>query len=479
MSSNVVALLGSQQPRVERVPASVGSQADDAAFFSSSYGLSPDPWQQLVLSAWLGETDAGRWSAPRAGLAVPRQNGKNALLEIRELYGMVALGERFLHTAHEVKTARKAFLRLSGFFENERNWPELSGLVETIRKTNGQEAIILRNGGSVEFVARSRGSGRGYTVDVLVCDEAQELTDEQLEALLPTISSGPLQNPQTLFTGTPPPPGAGAEVFVRTRQDALEGKESRLAWHEWSVVDGQFDVDDVATWAATNPALGRRLQLDVIEIERAQMSEDGFARERLGLWDDGSSQSPIDLALWALLADSSSKIVGPVAFAVAIPHDRSWASIGVAGRRADGMRHCEVIDRRRGTGWVAGRLQELTKKWRCGPVVLDAGGPAGSLLPDLALAKIDVLPVSTRELSQACGGFHDYAQEHGIWHLNQPELNAALAGARKRPVGDAWVWRRKDAIADVTPLEAVTLAVFGHDQTAAAPHRSGIVVGVR
>ena len=120
------------------------------------------------------------------------------------------LGEKFLHTAHEVKTARKAFLRIASFFENARQYPELVALVKEIRKTNGQEAIVLSNGGSCEFIARSKGSGRGFTVDVLVCDEAQDLTDEELAALLPTISAAPLGNPQVIFTGTPPDPDEGS-----------------------------------------------------------------------------------------------------------------------------------------------------------------------------------------------------------------------------------------------------------------------------
>ena len=49
---------------------------------------------------------------------------------MRELYGMVVLGERFLHTAHEVKTARKAFLRIAGFFENPRQYPELAAMAK-------------------------------------------------------------------------------------------------------------------------------------------------------------------------------------------------------------------------------------------------------------------------------------------------------------------------------------------------------------
>ena len=85
-------------------------------------------------------------------------------------------------------------------------FPELNALVKEVRRTNGQEAIVLKNGGSVEFVARTKGSGRGYSVDVLVIDEAQELTEDQLAAMLPTISAS--SNPQILYTGTPPGPAS-------------------------------------------------------------------------------------------------------------------------------------------------------------------------------------------------------------------------------------------------------------------------------
>src|SRR5690606_13871961 len=195
MNSPSAAPAGVQRPRVRVAPRVKRSDADDAEFLAASYGLTPDEWQRLVLEDWLAVRPDGRWASLKCGLAVPRQNGKNALLEIRELYGMVALGEKFLHTAHEVKTARKAFLRIASFFENPRKWPELAELVKEIRRTNGQEAVVLHNGGSVEFVARSKGSGRGFTVDVLVMDEAQELGDDALEALMPTTAASPLGNP--------------------------------------------------------------------------------------------------------------------------------------------------------------------------------------------------------------------------------------------------------------------------------------------
>jgi hypothetical protein len=41
-------------------------------------------------------------------------------------------------------------------------------------------------------------------------------------------------------------------------------------------------------------------------------------------------------------------------------------------------------------------------------------------------------------------------------------LNAALAGARRRDLGDSWAWARKGLSVDISPLVAVTLAGWGH-----------------
>jgi hypothetical protein len=208
-------------PRVRWVPLKAKtSDADDAVFLASAYGLVPDDWQEPILRAWLSRRSNGKWCYGKCGLAVPRQNGKNGIIEMRELWGMVELGEAFLHAAHEVKTTRKAFKRLKHFFgskadDPDAKFPELNALVAEVRSTNGQEAIFLkdvvddqgrfvRRGGSIEFVARSNGSGRGYTVDVLVLDEAQHLDDDELEAIRSAVSSAPLGNPQVIYAGTPP-----------------------------------------------------------------------------------------------------------------------------------------------------------------------------------------------------------------------------------------------------------------------------------
>ncbi|ATL70771.1 hypothetical protein [Nocardia terpenica] len=389
-------------------------------------------------------------------MTVPRQNGKNALIEMTELYYTVELSLRILHTAHEVKTARKAFLRVASFFENPKKYPELADMVQEIRRTNGQEAIVLNNGGSIEFAARSKSSGRGFSVDVLILDEVQECTSEAIAALLPTISASPM--PQQILVGTVPGPSANGEVFEGLRNDAFEGNNPRLSWMEWSA-DKDADLDDIGTWLDANPAAGIRLLLDTIRDERSVMDDETFMRERLGIWDAVVSNAVIDATSWGLVADGASQAGDQLAFAVDISPDRSMASVAVAGARPDGLYHVEVIENRQGTDWVIPYLAALVAQW--GPVAVVVDGPASSLIPELSGLEVPVHKLSPAEFGAACGLFYDSVMNAALRHPNQPLFNTAVEAARKRPIGDMWGWGRKNATSDITPVVAATLALYG------------------
>lgn len=460
-------------PRIRTAPPAVESFGQAAAALSSGYGLRPDPWQQLVLDDILGTTDAGKWAASQWAISCPRQNGKNGIIEIRELFGMVGLGERILHTAHEVKTARKAYLRLLGFFDNQRKYPELFDLVEEVRKTNGQEMILLKNGGSVEFIARSKASGRGFTADVLVMDEAQDLTDDQLAALLPTISSAPLGSPQQIVAGTPPD-GTGGEVFGRMRHAGIEKTNPRLAYHEWSAED-DVDLDDQQAWRASNPSLGIRLQLSVVEDERAAMDDDTFARERLGIWNAGASNAPIDPQSWAAVADTDSQIVGPVSVAIDVAPDNRTGSVAVAGRRADGRVHVELVDNRAGAGWIVDFVKAMQRKNALRVVRVQGGNaPSAPLIEPLTDAGLPVKVTGPNDAGTACASLYSSVMDRSLRHLDQPVVNSALADARKRALGTEglWVWNRKNTTVDITPVIALTLAAAAVDAAPPTPKHS-------
>jgi phage terminase large subunit-like protein len=417
-------------------------------------GLVLDPWQQLVLDGMFAERPDGKLSAFEVGLIVSRQNGKGSILEAAELGWLFLFGEPLiLHSAHEFKTSSEAFLRIKSLIEG---CDDLLRQCKKPRTSHGEESIELLTGQRLRFVARSSGSGRGFTGHKVVLDEAYALQPRHMAALLPTLSAVP--NPQIVYTSS-----AGmldSEVLNRLCDRGEAGTSARLAYYEWSA-DPKADFDDRAAWAQANPALGYRISEEFIEAERDAMPDAEFGRERLGIREDPSRGGPISLDTWAALTDPESQALDPVAFAVDVSPDRAWSSISSAGLRADGAVHPEVVDRRPGTDWVVRRLKELSTWSPCATVV-DAGAAAGSLLPDLAEAGIEVLSPTVKQLGQATGAFIDLANADGkLRHLGQQSMLDALAGARLRPLGDAFAWDRRHSSVDITPLVSATLAVWG------------------
>lgn len=463
-------LNGRPLPRVRVVPRSGGGDGDLACELAAGYGLVPDEHQEDVLEAWLGRRANGRWASAVCGFAEPRQNGKNACVEIRELYGMVELGERFLHTAHEVKTGRKSFRRIKSFFDNPRKYPELASMVKELRQVNGQEAIFLTNGGSVEFIARSRSSGRGFDgIDVLVCDEAQELTDEEQAALLPTISAATLGNPQVIFIGTPPDPAKGqtGEVFVRIRRDALARRDSRLCWIEFGVPDGELpNIDDRRVWFLANAALGSgRLQLAEVERELSLMSPESFARERLGWWGDPQAGADVfGAGKWISCVGPRPRGLKPGALSVAVSYELTHGAIGSAAFD-DGVAYLKPLQHGPGTDWLVNRAKVEQVKHGV-DVVVDGKGPGAVLIPDLEQAGVRLKIAATADVLDACADLFNSVRDGKVRHESYAELDAAVAAAVKRPVGDRWAWGRRVSTADISTLEAVTLAAWWAERSA-------------
>lgn len=452
------------------MPAAADSEGHDCCTLSTGYGLTPFDWQRAALVDSMGVRPDGRWASPRVGWSVSRQNGKNGGAEIFELHVMAMLGMRVLHSAHEVKTARKAFKRLLDFFDNQRKYPELAGLVREIRRTNGQEAIELHNGGSVEFLARTKASGRGYSADVLVLDEAQELTDDELEAMLPTISAS--GNPMVFLLGTPPKPNKPATVWRRFRQSALDGTDPDLCWIEYGV-DPDADFAARESWAQGNPGAPESIPWDSIAGEFAAMSLEGFGAERLGVWFPLVAGSEIvDAVLWQSLNVGNVTPAAPV-LSVEIALDASKTTIGSAWN-TKGKPHLEVFEEIPGTDVLA-RLLEVATKYAVPLVVLDMDTLAAPLAEKLRAAGVKVLEVKRAERAEACAGFFDLASTSGLSHNGDPAMTAALGAARWKDVGEgARVFSRRRSAADIAALYAPALAL--HGLTTQAPADPGIYI---
>lgn len=480
-------LVGAQSPRILHVPPFVSSTGREAVELSAMAGLALDPWQEFVLENALGERPDGSWSAFEVGVEVARQNGKGGILEARELAGLFLLGERLIvHSAHEFPTAEAALERMAVLIEC---CPDFDRRVKTIKRSHGQEGIYLKGGQALRYRTRTKGGGRGLSADCVVLDEAMHLPDAVLSALFPTLSAR--ENPQLWYTGSAVDQETmdNGVVFARLRARALRGEDPKLAYFGWSPdIDSPSVVDEASArdpeiWAQANPALGIRISEEYVAAEQRSMGARGFAVERLGVGDwpatDGEADGKISNASWKLGEDAESSCSDPVCFVFDVPPDRSSASVGVAGWRADGLPHVEIVESHPGVDWVGGRLSELVAAHNAVAVLYAQRSPAESLVPGILkkAPELDLTPVDNNDHAQACGVFFDAVEQGALKHLGQPELAQAIRGAATRPLGDAWAWARKSSSVNIAPLVAVTLAFWGLT-TLAAPNGEPLVAFV-
>lgn len=501
-------------PRVCMVPDTFArSEGQDCIDLAAAAGLILDPWEQLCVYIILGRTGLSRWAAFTVALIVARQNGKGAILEALELYWLFLRGEKLIgHSAHEYKTAMEAFRRVLWHIENN-DW--LRKRVKKVINTNGEEGIELLTGQRLRFMARSKGAGRGFTFHKLVWDEGYALTREQQDAQLPTMSA--VDDPQIIITSSPPLTSDTGEVLFQIRRvaQALGDQVAFLDYGAEGSLDAldRINLDDEDLWRRTNPSevhagTGHGVSIETMRRERAVMSDAGFARERLCIWPPDMSEgfSVITADQWAAMLDRHSgseewhldldeaaeiasahsiaelarmqpptALVGrPVISLDVSPrlNGSVTAAIGLASRRFDGNRHIEVIGRQSGTSWTIPFLRAFLQVRKIGGLVIDPGSSAGSLLPDvenlfdeLGLDKALIIKMSSQNVASAFGMIYDAATEPvpSVFHLDQAELATAVGGAVSREVGGTGgkAWDRRNAATDITPLVAVTSALWG------------------
>lgn len=470
---------GNQFPRLRVEPVRTGTDGADAALLMEAYGYALDPWQRLVLDCWLGTDSYGNYTAATAGLSVPRQNGKNGTVEAREFFGLVAKGEKILHTAHQTRTSKRSFRRLEAMFTDKRH-PEVVALVKEIRYTNGEEAIELNNGGRIEFSTRTRQSARGFDgISLVVYDEAQELTDDQVEATMATLAASSTGSRQIIYLGTPPYPGCPGEVFRRVRSSCIESPGNDEAWHEWSVAGETLDEIDVADerlWYEANPALGRRLTVEFTATELRSMSKDGFARERLG-WHAPAlthqEDKAIDPALWEACKSTDLKPEGKTAYGIKFTLDGSEVALSGAVIPPDGGPARISLIARKPTGyglqWLAEWLNERYPKASC--VVIDGKNGADVLVEKIApvwKVKDSIIRPGGKQILAAVSTLTNALSEQTVsWYFGQEDLNDSALSSVKRPISGGWGFGGDNS----APIESASLALWGAKTAKRDPNR--------
>lgn len=453
---------GAQQPRVLSRPPFASSAGEEAIDLARSAGVHLDPWQELAVLVILAEAEGGNWAAFETAVLVARQNGKGEILLVLELAGLFLLGEKLLlHSAHEFKTSREAYLRIRAVIEGA---PHLSKRVKQFRQSNEDTSIELMSGARLRFMARSRQSGRGFSAQRLLIDEAQILSRAAMGALMPTLSAQP--NPQINYFGTVPRPDDCSEHFTDLRTRGRGEQDPFLAWLEWNFGEVCADLNDREAWSSANPALGYRVTESFIEKERASLADDDFARERLSIWPSATNAQPwgvIPQAVWTSAGRDDLELLDPVTFALEVTSDLKRAWIAAAGDGGELVEVVELVEELADSERVVPRLVQLHEEQGSRGVVIDERSPAAVFRSDLEAKGVPVLTPKSGDVSLAALGITLGAAEGKVLHPTvgelAPVLDRAVGAAEKKSTRESWWIDRRTAAG---PFIAASLALWGH-----------------
>ena len=434
-------------------------------------GLGFDWWQSQLGTVVLGYDTHGKYVATvgGVGMSIPRQVGKTYfVMAMVVILCILFPGLQVVWTSHHLRTTNKTLTAIRGLSKRKHIAPH----VRAVRTSHGEGQVEFHNGSTIMFGARSQGFGRGFDeVDVEVFDEAQILDLKALEDMVAaTNQSRHEHGALVLFMGTPPRPADPSEAFATRREKAIAGRSENAIWLEIGA-DPDSDPDDRSQWSGMNPSWPARTPTEsLLRLRELLGDDDSWNREGRGIWDAAKTHGAIPLDAWSAQGDPESLPVDRFALGIEVGPDLVSASVSLAGQRADGDWHVELDEHRSGAHWLCGYVRALVAaNPQIRAVVGDVGGPLSALTEQrgertvLKGTRIAVTAPRVKDLGSACALMLNGTVGGTVWNLAQPQMGAAVQAAGKRSLGDTgmWVFSRKTATADITPIQSATWALIG------------------
>lgn len=487
---------GSETPRIFTEPLRKLTPKTSAGFACIEFaeevvGIELLPWQKWLLIHALELLTDGTFRFRTVVILVARQNGKSTLAQILALFFMyVRRAGLIIGTAQNLDIAEEVW---QGAVDIAEDVPELADEIARqggIVRVNGKKALVLETGERYKVQAANRRGGRGLSGDLVIMDELREhqswdswsavtkTTLARIYAQIWALSNAGdassivlahLRRMAHLALGDPDglndTPELLSEDDVPDEIDDLE--DDALGIFEWSAPPGS-SVSDRDAWAQANPSLGHTITERAIASALRTDPEWVFRTEVLCQWSSGTLEGPFPPGTWEAGRDtrpaadrSSIATATKIWVGVDVSIDRSFAHIAFAARNQHGRPHVEVVASRAGVDWVLAWLTERIVRLPIVEIVGQGNGaPVSALLEDFEAAKLPVLPWKGPDLPAGCARFFDMIRNNEISHLEQPVLDVAAATAVTKPLGEAWVWNRRQSPADIGPLIAANAAIW-------------------
>lgn len=436
-----------------------------ACAISSDFGVETDFWQQMVVRDILAERPNGLYAAPVFGLSISRRNGKSQILKVIALHAMLIRNVEVIYSAHHSVSANAFFSEMLTLFEET----DLSQHVKSIVRREGKEGIYLTEGGSFRVVSRAEGKdpGRGLRSDVLLFDEALDITESSHTSLTPTNLNS--ENALTVYASSPSyddrPNGA---EFRRIRANALRGDNPRIGWVSWEAPEGA-DMYSPEVWRACNPAMtseNPRISEEAMQSKAYSTERKKFMVEYLGSFAGETRQTVINMDDWKAMADHTARLPAdaPKVWAVDAASDSSSATIVAAATLESGKRYVEKVQRLSGISWVSEKVIANCKAFpQIDRVVIDSKGPLAHLADEWTRAGVPVVLIDWDYLANAAGSFVLSSEEHSYKHQGDGELAQSVRSASTKPLSDRYKfvpYDRADPDCDITGIVAISLALY-------------------
>lgn len=422
------------------------------------------PWHRYAADV-AGEYDpaTGLPRYPLVVMPVQRQAGKSFFAMAKNgRRCFTTPGFRAWYTAQTGQDARDQFLK---FHDETLAGAALQGVV-SLKRGNGHESMAFPNGSTLRPHPPTEDAMHGKQSDSNDIDEGWAFSQEQGQLLLQAIGPTQLTRPgaQTWIysAGGTADSTWLAELVARGRAG-----DPGIAYFEWGIPEGA-DAEDLQVIADHHPAYGHLITMDSLRALRALFGDDaaGWARAAGNVWTEVIGGAiPADVWANGRTLDELPPAV-PLGWGAARAADGSHVAVAAAAELGDGRLVAELVDLIPTHGAAA-----RVKSWAAGSTLaVSRSGPSAGLADDLELARVTLLPTTTRDESAACHNLLD-GLTAGAWKVRpHPDLDDAVkVTGKRRTAGGGFVWAPTAAGSPIAALEAITWA------THALRHRRPVV----
>lgn len=366
-----------------------------------------------------------------------------------------------------------------------------------IELSKGSEGLVWPNTGSYFNVYAPNGDGfRSNAFDAAWIDEGGEaeiaMGEDLTAAIRPTLHTR--ADAQLIVSGT-----AGTYRAGQLLWDALNDPRAAVLRHG---IPDDVDPEELEDWEPSDehprarvrelvelshPGIGWTTPLEAIEDDWGTPAmRKNFAAEILSLFgSEGSNTALLSQPKWlasALPLDAAGSVAPKrFSFVPVVNPTATAAAIGVAWLGADKLVHVGLLHHQIGVQGFGKKVLTLSRKHK--RTVTYDGGNAATSVEIQQLREARPKPVErvlvTRDIAKAAVHLTNLLNQDRLRHHDQPELNAAVEIAVKRPIGQYGGWGfggpkgREDY--DIVGLEAVAMAAYVLDQEKAAS--AGVEIG--